>query len=345
MRRTRPCVAVTLLLAAAIFVKRPAAQGPSPPPPFPPPGRLVDVGGWRLHVNCTGESAPGQPTVILEAGLGDFSVEWSLVQPRVARFARVCSYDRGGDGWSDLGPDPRTLHQIVGELRTLLQKAEVSPPYVLVGHSYGGWLVRLYAYSYPGEVSGMVLVDAGADDPLRLTADGGVKRSSELVKGRPVPPVKTSGPLREADVPPMALGQMKAAAERSAIDANPGSRRMLPAEAQRMRSWALARWQHMAAANNPVEIDELADFRVLQGRSQHPLGDRPLIVLTRGLPEEEGPDANALEADHRKEQAAMATLSTAGTLVIAAGSAHHIQLDEPDLMSHAISDVLRAVRK
>ena len=112
-----------------------------------------------------------------------------------------------------------------------------------------------------------------------------------------------------------------------------------------MRSWALARWQHMAAANNPVEIDELADFRVLQGRSQHPLGDRPLIVLTRGLPEEEGPDANALEADHRKEQAAMAPLSTAGTLVIAAGSAHHIQLDEPDLMSHAISDVLRAVRK
>ena len=118
MRRTRPCVTATLLLAAAIFVKRPAAQGPSLRPPFPPPGRLVDIGGWRLHINCTGEPAPGQPTVILEAGLGDFSVEWSLVQPRVARFARVCSYDRGGDGWSDLGPDPRTLHQIVGELRT-----------------------------------------------------------------------------------------------------------------------------------------------------------------------------------------------------------------------------------
>src|SRR5580765_7019136 len=114
------------------------------PPPVPAPGRMIDIGGWRLHLYCVGEARPSQPTVILEAGIGDFSVEWSLVQPKVAAFARVCSYDRADEGWSDYGPHPRTMHQIVYELHTLLDKAGVPPPYVLVGHSYGGWLVRLY---------------------------------------------------------------------------------------------------------------------------------------------------------------------------------------------------------
>src|SRR5215212_8961641 len=130
------------------------AQGRSDLPPYPAPGRLVDIGGWRLHLNCTGEAKPTQPTVILEAGMGDFSVEWSLVQPDVAKLARVCSYDRAGDGWSDIGPQPRTMRQIVYELHTLLDKADVRPPYVLVGHSFGGWLVRLYTATYPSEVTG-----------------------------------------------------------------------------------------------------------------------------------------------------------------------------------------------
>src|SRR3954452_12650210 len=82
-------------------------------PPFPAPGRLIDLGGWRLHLNCSGQANTSQPAVILEAGAGDFSVDWSLVQPLVARFARVCSYDRAGSGWSDLGPRPRTLRQQV----------------------------------------------------------------------------------------------------------------------------------------------------------------------------------------------------------------------------------------
>jgi pimeloyl-ACP methyl ester carboxylesterase len=139
--------------------------------PIPAPGKLVDVGGWKLHINCTGEKAkPSDPTVILEAGLGDFSVEWSLVQPGIAKFARVCSYDRAGDGLSELGPHPRTFRQIVYELHTLLRNADIKPPFVLVGHSYGGWLVRLYESTYPEEVVGMVLVEAGADIELRTGA-------------------------------------------------------------------------------------------------------------------------------------------------------------------------------
>src|SRR5207248_11768232 len=118
---------------------------------------------------------------------------------------RVCPHDRAGDGWRDLGPHPRTFHQVVYELHTLLDKAGVKPPLVLVGHSYGGWLVRLYASTYPEEVAGMVLVEAGADNPWRRMPDGKLVRATDLVKERPIPPVKVSHPLRVSDIPPGAL--------------------------------------------------------------------------------------------------------------------------------------------
>jgi pimeloyl-ACP methyl ester carboxylesterase len=168
----------------------------SPSAPIPAPGQLVDVGGWRLHLNCTGEATSSQPTVILEGGTGDFSVEWSLVQPKLAAFVRVCSYDRAGSGWSELGPHPRTMHQIVHELHGLLEKAGVRPPYVLVGQSYGGWLVRLYASKYRSEIAGMVLVEGGFDNPWRMV-NGKLVRAEQLATGKPIPAVKTAGPLTE----------------------------------------------------------------------------------------------------------------------------------------------------
>ena len=127
----------------------------------PPPGKLVDIGGYQLHINCTGK---GSPTVILEAGLGGDSRSWHEVQPEIAEFARVCSYDRAGLGWSDPGPKPRTSQQIVKELHRLLTKADIQSPYVLVGHSFGGYNVRLYASQHPEEVVGLVLVDANHHD-------------------------------------------------------------------------------------------------------------------------------------------------------------------------------------
>jgi pimeloyl-ACP methyl ester carboxylesterase len=321
------------------------SQSQSAQPPFPPPGKLVDVGGWRLHLNCTGEARASQPTVILEAGVGDFSVEWSLVQPDVAKFARVCSYDRAGDGWSDLGPHPRTLRQIVYELHTLLNKGGVKPPLVLVGHSYGGWLVRLYASTYPAEVAGMVLVEAGADNPRRILPDGKLGRSADLVKGEPIPAVKVSGPLRVSDIPPGALSQMKAGAQKLAQSPNEPPRDKLPPDAQRMRAWAVAQVGHIAAAVNPFENEELAGLRAERVKSEHPLGDMPLIVLTRGKSEEEGPDGKAFEAEHRRDHAAMAAMSRNGKLVIATRSGHHVQLDEPEFVIKAIRDLLEAARK
>src|SRR5688572_9722843 len=190
-------VRYVLLGLAVILLVRPSAvarpQDATSSPPLPPPGRLIDLGGWRVHLHCTGDVRPSQPTVILEAGSGDFSVDWSLVQPDVARFARVCSYDRAGAGWSDLGPRPRTMHQLVSELHTLLEKAGERPPYVLVGHSFGGWLVRLYRTMYPADVAGMVLVEAGGDNPWRKTPEKGLVRSADLATAKAIPAVNTSG--------------------------------------------------------------------------------------------------------------------------------------------------------
>jgi len=98
---------------------------------YPPPGKLVDIGGLRLHINCTGA---GSPTVIMESGPNDSSVIWQLVQPQISKFTRVCSYDRAGFGWSDAPNEPRSSLNIANELARLLTRAAVSGPYVLVGH-------------------------------------------------------------------------------------------------------------------------------------------------------------------------------------------------------------------
>jgi pimeloyl-ACP methyl ester carboxylesterase len=123
----------------------------------PMPGRVVDVGGYKMHIDCTGQ---GTPTVILDSGLGDSYISWRKVQPQLAQFARVCSYDRAGLGYSDSSPRPRTSRDIAEELHMLLHNAGIFPPYILVGHSMGGYDVRLYASLYRGEVAGMVLVDS-----------------------------------------------------------------------------------------------------------------------------------------------------------------------------------------
>lgn len=126
--------------------------------------QLVDLGGRRLYLKCSGEARAGTPVVVLDAGMGSTSDAWSSVEPNVSQFARVCSYDRAGLGKSDRAPHPRTSQDIVNDLHNLLAKAGLNPPYVLVGHSFGGMNARLYASDYPKEVVGMVLVDSTHED-------------------------------------------------------------------------------------------------------------------------------------------------------------------------------------
>lgn len=121
------------------------------------PGKRIDLGTHRLYIDCRGE---GSPTVIIDAGMGGFSLEWRNVQTRLSQRVRVCSYDRAGYGHSDSGPGPRTSARIAEELHLLLKKAEIPGPYLLVGHSFGGYNIRYFAHTYPQETAGLVLIDA-----------------------------------------------------------------------------------------------------------------------------------------------------------------------------------------
>ena len=131
---------------------------------YPPPGVLVNVDGHKMHIYCAGD---GSPTILLDHVGGGSSVDWALIQPELTKHTRVCAYDRAGFGWSDPSPAPRTMEQQVHELHELLQGANEQGPYILVGHSYGARVGRVYADRYPGNVAGMVLMDAGImyDDP------------------------------------------------------------------------------------------------------------------------------------------------------------------------------------
>jgi pimeloyl-ACP methyl ester carboxylesterase len=191
----------------------------------------------------------------------------------------------------------------------------------------------------------MVLVEAGADNPWRMMPDRKLVRASELATGKPLPALNTSTPLRESEIPPGALSQIKAAAQEAVPHANEPPRDKLPIEAQRMRTWALGQVKHYAAAVNPFEAEELASLRAERAKSEHPLGEMPLIVLTRGISEQSAPDSKTFEEEHKKDHAELAKLSKNGKIIIAAHSGHHVQLDEPELVVQSIREVITAARK
>lgn len=131
-----------------------------------PPGKLVDVDGQRLHILVSGEREAGKPAIVMDAGVGNNLLDWQKVQPRLAEFAQTVSYDRAGYGWSEKGKNPRNTERIVEELHSLLHNAEIEPPYLLVGHSFGGIHVRLFAEKFPEETAGIVLVDSSHPEML-----------------------------------------------------------------------------------------------------------------------------------------------------------------------------------
>ncbi|HEV2704555.1 MAG TPA: alpha/beta hydrolase [Pyrinomonadaceae bacterium] len=279
---------------------------------YPPPGRLVDVGGYRLHINCAGnEVAQGSPTVVMDAGIGECSIGWSLVQPEIAKFARVCTYDRAGLGWSDPAPTPRTSRQIVNELHTLLVNAGIEPPYVMVGHSFGGLNVRLYASQFPEEVAGLVMVDACHEEyPIRdfcplyvrlgmLTAPLGIPRlfAGMAVSGNPI----FAGDSRY-----------------------PSAYRAIATTTKYLHT-ALREWSSVDESWNEAR------------RSTKTLGDKPLVVLLATSEHENFPFICQLETE-------LASRSTEGKLVMVERSGHHIQHDRAETVIEAVREVVEAVR-
>lgn len=327
--------ALTLILSAP-------AQQPANIPNLPPPGRLIDVGGWRIHLNCTGENKPGTPTVVLESGSGDFSFDWSLVQPAVARLTRVCSYDRAGHAWSDLGPRPRTMRQIAYELHTALIKVGINPPYVLVGQSLGGLLVRVFASQYPKEVAGMVLVDSTHED-TQLFMNGKIQRMRELSQNRIIPPVQPSISAADKTLSVEERRQIEEFLKQIGPPRVEPPFNQLPPEIQRMRLWALARPQHYAADNDPYMAEEFAEIYSGRKTGAFPLGDLPLIVLMRGKSEYPDTDVGKqLNEERKRMQVDLLHLSRNSKQIVAEDSGHHIQLDRPSLVVDAIREVLDA---
>jgi pimeloyl-ACP methyl ester carboxylesterase len=333
-------VAILLLLPMGA-----TAQQRGSSPAFKPPGKLVDVGGYRLHLHCTGR---GEPAVVLIAGSGDFSFDWSLAQPGVSRFARVCSYDRAGLAWSDPGPTPRTMRQDASELHTLLRAAGLKPPYVLVGHSIGGLIARVYGEQYPKEVAGMVLVDPTHEDTT-LLYQGKLVRVREGAKGVAIPPAQT---MRSSPPKPPAkedLGQFEFNQKMFGAPKIEPPFDKLPAPVQAVRIYFLSQ-PPRAAAGPDFWGEELQAMYLARAQTPFRFGNIPLVVL---IPKSEaGSPPPGISADEwkrvneekRQQKVELTNLSRNSKLIVAEKSGHHIQLDEPQVVTGAVRLVFDAAR-
>jgi pimeloyl-ACP methyl ester carboxylesterase len=275
---------------------------------------------------------------VVENGLGDFSFDWILVQRRVSRFARICTYDRAGYAWSDPGPMPRTFAQINLELHDALAKMGERGPFVLVGHSYGGPVVRNFATTYPRQVRGMVLVDAVFETQRVAIGDKAV-RLSDLATGRPIPPPHED--MRETDKPAPAV--LEARQPSHPLDHLYDS---LPPADQKLQLWAQGLPEIDAAENS--QRDWSSEYLAkMQAVSQVGiLGAIPLIVLTRakgGYDDSLDIPGEQLEKLRKDGQARLTELSTDGRQIIV-GSGHNMELEAPDEVSAAILQVVEAVR-
>lgn len=275
---------------------------------YSPRGQIVDVKGHNIHINCSGE---GSPTIILESGLGGGSLDWSLIQPEVAKFGRVCSYDRAGVVWSSARGGRRDAVQITSELHELLDAAHISPPYVMVGHSVGGVYVQLFAARYPDEVAGVVLVDSSNQDQLAT-----------------VPGIPFFVPYLFRAAAPVGVARIV----NQVLEAPPN----LSPEARAERTGLYSHTHTVfAIANEMAAVPEgLAQLR----DSPMQLGTKPLIVLSRGLSDGASPET---EAAWRALQIDLVKRSSDAEQVIAEKSGHYIQFFEPELVIDAIKQVLR----
>jgi pimeloyl-ACP methyl ester carboxylesterase len=284
---------------------------------YPPPGKLVDVDGRRMHILCEGDAAG--PTVVIEQGIGSPSIVWRSVQASIAKFARVCTYDRPGFLWSDPAEAGRSLEDRVTDLHTLLKRADVPAPYILVGHSMGGLLIRQFARVYPKLVAGLVLVDS----PDELT----VFRQS-------LQPIFAQGARMQKILGALARFGLLRLMGRSV------PMLMLPDDEV---GYALCvRPQHAAAVADDMLAMKNASDAIRQPGAASTLGDRPLIVLVHGVPFP--PMAAAMEEGWSDGLHRVVKLSTDSELLVAHKSGHLIYMDEPDLVVESVKRVHAAAR-
>jgi pimeloyl-ACP methyl ester carboxylesterase len=280
------------------------------------PGQLIDIGGRRLHLLCAG-SVPG-PTVVIEAGSGNDSTLWDDMVRRVSKFAHVCTYDRAGLGWSDPVSGPSSIDYRAADLHMLLTTANISGPFVLVGHSYGGYIIRRFAAAYPANIAGMVLVDA-PEEEFSFAPEGLLD-------------IKNIG-RRECYLgwlTRLGLTRLSLTLLPSYFDPV----RDVPAEVHGLMTALFLRTsRHFATADEMTSYARVPDiWRRAHGFGL--LGSMPLVVVSRGAKAE-------TFLEWQEAQLRLTGLSTASTHIVAEKSGHAIQFSEPGIIVRAIRRVLQ----
>lgn len=296
---------------------------------YPAPGRMIDIGGYRLHIQETGTEHSG-PTVILDAGAGNYSLDWALVQPKIAEFARVVSYDRAGDGWSDESPLTRTSKNMMIELHTLLKKAGIPGPYIFVGHSFGGLNAQIYAHQYPEEIAGIILVDSSHEDQAERL---------------PKPPVNFESPLLRYGVLSAAYLGIIRLVHKFTQQAN-----HLPADLEKIRNTHICTPKFFRTAIHMMRLFNESNKQLKEYGVD--LGDTPLIVIsagkgntiqaTGGLYTQEQLDAmfNIMQELQRD----LASRSSKSKQMIAERSGHMIPDEQPEIIVRAVKEMLDEYR-
>ena len=296
---------------------------------MPPPGRLLDIGGRRLHVDIVGH---GPAQVVLEAGLAATSVSWALVTKRVAEFATVITYDRAGLGWSDPAPSGYTALDAARDLATLLDRTERHGPLLFVGHSFGGLIVRVFEQLYPERVAALLLVDPvcrsewrAPNEERRKTLAHGVllSRRGELLARLGVVRLALALVLSGSRTMPKLLARFSAGrgaelTERLAGEVGKMPRELWPVVASHWSNARSFRTMANALENLPVSVAQLDESRSL--------GDLPIVVLS----------AANTNAEGLREHEHDARLSTRGEHRVVEDTRHWIQLDAPEAIVEAI---------
>ncbi len=272
-----------------------------------PPGDKFSVGTHRLHLYCRGE---GQPTVVIDAGLGGYSLEWLDIQSEIAKRTRVCVYDRAGYGWSDPGPSPRLSSRIAYELDKLLASADIPGPYLLVGHSFGGFNARNFANRRADEIAGVILVDASHEAQFeRLEKDN----------GKSVLPTKNSFYLPHLPIP-----------------------ENLPVKIQ-----SLAKRFSVTRKNYSVVREELSWMRqsAIETKKNKQDFEFPVVIVSRGKQENtDSPEGNRKELIWQELQQDLMKLSSNSRRIIARNAGHNIHLEQPEIILNAIQSIVSRTR-
>ncbi len=305
------------------------------------PGRLVDAGGLRLHLHCMGS---GTPAVVMEAALGGSSISWSLIQPEVARLTRACSYDRAGFGWSEAGPMPRTAGRVADELRVLLDRGGVPPPFVLVGHSFGGLVMRIFAARHRSDVAGLVLVDpAHPEDWVRPAPKEQVKIDRGMRLCRSGATAARFGAARVVSGL-VTIGLFGIARGLARVVSRGGLSRedegilaplwKLPPEARKPLRQFWTQEQFFDALGSQIASISTSAAETLEAAPSG-YGDLPLVTISSTDP----------GAYRLRQQDAVARLSRRGRHIVASNSGHWIPLDQPAAVVDAIREVLADVSR